>query len=333
MTIYAVMKVGGKEYRVAPGDVVRVEKLTAAPGATVEISEVCLIAIGQDVTVGSPTVAEARVIAEVIEEGHGEKIVVFKKKRRNRYQMTMDDLQSYSALRIRKIVVGKSVYAAGAPRPDVTAAATPPPSPPGISKPAGKIPERQAKNPLQPPTPFAPRAPAAVELPPLAAHDDAPVTPKVASEEPVGTSLQGLLVGPAPEAPQPSSDPVHAVHAVESPPSAPTSTETPPARLISPPSMEIAPPASALDEYAPRRRGYGIPAALVVALLVIAAGLLVWGSGQPRKPVEAAPVAATLQAAQPSVPQPAAMAPLRKEAAIKRPAAASAPSAPVQPPE
>ena len=62
MTIYAVMKTGGKEYRVAPGDVVRVEKLAAAPGATVEIREVCLIVIGQDVSVGSPTVADARVV-------------------------------------------------------------------------------------------------------------------------------------------------------------------------------------------------------------------------------------------------------------------------------
>jgi large subunit ribosomal protein L21 len=71
MTIYAVMKTGGKEYRVAPGDVVRVEKLAAAPGATVEIREVSSIETGQGVTVGSPTVVDARVIAEVIEEGHG----------------------------------------------------------------------------------------------------------------------------------------------------------------------------------------------------------------------------------------------------------------------
>src|SRR3954469_1459491 len=119
MTIYAVMKTGGKEYRVAPGDVVRVEKLEAGPGTTVEIREVCLIAIGQDVTVGSPTVADARVVAEVIEEGRGEKIVSFKKKRRNHYQMTMEDAQSYTLLRLRAIAAGKSVYAAGAPPPEV----------------------------------------------------------------------------------------------------------------------------------------------------------------------------------------------------------------------
>jgi large subunit ribosomal protein L21 len=316
MTIYAVMKTGGKEYRVAPGDVVRVEKLAAAPGATVEIDEVCLIAIGQDVTVGSPTVADARVVAEVVEEGRGEKIVTFKKKRRNHYQMTMDDVQSYTVLRIREIAVGKSVYAAAAPPCNVAATVTPPPPPPRISKPERRVPERQAKKPQQPP---ASPPPAPIELPPpVAAQVDARVAPKVAREERVGTRPQGA---------QPSSDAVHPVHAVESPPSAPSSTETPPARVTALPRVETAAPTPALDEREPRKRSYGI-AALVVAVLVIAAGLLVWGGT-----AEVATVAASPQAARPSVPQPAAKAPPRKETAIKNPAAASAPSAPVQPPE
>jgi large subunit ribosomal protein L21 len=301
MTIYAVMKTGGKEYRVAPGDVVRVEKLAAAPGATVEILEVCLIAIGQDVTVGSPTVADARVVAEVVEEGHGEKIVIFKKKRRNRYQMTMGDLQSYTVLRIREIAVGNSVYAAAAPPRNVAATVTPPPLPPRISKPEHKVPQPQAKKPLQPP---ASPAPAPIELPPpAAAQGDAPVAPKV-----------------------------HPVHAVELPPSAPSSTETPPARVTPLPRAETAAPTPALDEREPRTRSYGI-AALVVAVLMIAAGLLVWGGPQPRGPAEVATVVASPEAARPSVPQPAAKAPPRKETAIKNPAAASAPSAPIQPPE
>jgi large subunit ribosomal protein L21 len=290
MTIYAVMKTGGKEHRVAPGDVVRVEKLAAAPGATVEIREVYSIETGQGVTVGSPTVAGARVVAEVIEEGGGEKIVTFKKKRGNRYQMIMDELQSYTALRIREIVAGENVPAAAAPRRHVAAAATPPPPPPPTSKPERKVTQPQAE---------------------------------VASEERVGTP---------PQARQSSRDAVRPVHAVEAPPSAPSSTETPPARVTPPPRVETAAPAPALDERGPRKRSYGIPG-LVVAALVIAAGLLVWGSRQPLGPVEAATVAASPEAAPSSVPQPAAKAPPRKEAAINKPAAASAPSAPVQPPE
>jgi large subunit ribosomal protein L21 len=315
MTIYAVMKTGGKEYRVAPGDVVRVEKLAATRGATIEIREVYLIAIGEDVTVGSPTVADARVVAEVVEEGRGEKIVTFKKKRRNHYQMTMEDLQSYTVLRIREIAVGKSVYAAAAPGNAATTV-TPRPPPPRISKPERRVPEPQAKKPQQPP---ASPPPAPVELPPpVAAQVDAAVAPKQVGEESVGTQ---------PQAAQPSSDAVHPVHAVESPPSAPSSTETPPARVTPLSRVEIAAPTPALDEREPRKRSYGI-AALGVAVLVIAAGLLVWGGT-----AEVATVAASPQAAPPSVPQPAAKPPPRKETAIKNPAAASAPSAPVQPPE
>src|SRR5688500_5470894 len=165
MTIYAVIKTGGKEYRVAPGDVVRVEKLAAARGATIEISEVCLIAIGEDVTVGSPTVAGARVVAEVVEESGDEEVVIFKKKRGNRYQMTFGQQHSHTALRIREVVVGKSVYAAAAPRRDVAAAPTPPP--PRIPKPERSVPEPHAKKrlQLQPPTPPAPHPPAPVEPP------------------------------------------------------------------------------------------------------------------------------------------------------------------------
>src|SRR5438105_10324836 len=302
MTIYAVMKTGGKEYRVAPGDVVRVEKLAAALGATIEIREVYSVAIGQDVTVGSPTVADARVVAEVVEESGDEKIVIFKKKRGNRYQMTIGQQHSYTALRIREVVVGKSVYAAAAPRRDVAAAPTPPPPSPRTPKPERIVPEPQAKKRLQPRTPPAPPPPALLELPlpvPVPAQGDAPFAPKVASEERVGSPLQ---------APQPRSDAVH--------PS---------------PRLETAAPAPTRDERGPGKRSHAI-APLVVALLVIA-GLLAWGSRQPRGTVEVVTVAAPPQAAGPLVPQPAAKALPRKEAAINKPAAASAPSAPVQPPE
>ena len=297
MTIYAVIKSGGKEYRVAPGDVVRVEKLGAKPGTTVEIREVSSIETGQGVTAGSPSVADARVIAEVIEEGHGEKILIFKKKRRDHYQMMTGDLQSYTALRIREIAVGESVYTAGAPRPEVAAAPTPPPPPPRISKPERKLAEPQVKKPPQPPV-----------------------------------------------VPEPSRD-VHPVQAVESPPSAPSSTEIQPARFAPPPPVETEAPPLPVETEAPppvfaertvRKRRHRI-AALVAGLVVVSAGLLILGSREPRVPREAAPEVATLaappQAAQPSVPPPAAKAPPRKELAVKKTAAASAPSAPVQPPE
>jgi large subunit ribosomal protein L21 len=292
MTTYAVMKTGGKEYRVAPGDVVRVEKLAASPGATVEIREISSIETAQGITVGSPTVAGARVIADVIEEGHGEKILIFKKKRRDHYQMMTGDLHSYSALRIREIVVPESAYA------------TLPPPPARIPKPA----------------------PVDV-MPPAAAQSDAPAYPEVRSEE---------LVGMQPQAPKPSRNTVHPVHAVEAPLSTRSSPEMPPARVIPFPRVEIAEAPTALAELGPRKRSHRL-AALAAGLLVITAGVLVWGSREARTPgqaaVEVATVASPPQAAQPSVPPPAAKAPPRKELAVKKTAAASAPSAPVQPPK
>jgi large subunit ribosomal protein L21 len=306
MTIYAVMKTGGKEYRVAPGDLVRVEKLSAAPGATVEIREVCSLEIGKDVTVGSPTVTDARVVAEVVEQGHGEKIVSFKKKRRNHYQMTMEDLRSYSVLQIREIAVGETVYGVGA-------TVTPSAPPAQISKPERKVREPQAKKSRQPP---ASPPPAPIELPPpAAAHHDAPLElpPSApASPPPVAIELPPPMAARAdpPAAPKVVSE---ERVAVESPPSVLSLTETAPT----------------LDR---RKRSYGV-AALIVAVLVISVGLLVSGGGQPQGPVEVATAVAAPPEARAAVAQPAAKVPPRREAAIKNPAAASAPSAPVQPPE
>ncbi len=88
MNVYAVIQSGGKQYRIAPGDVVRVEKLAAGPGETVELDKVCLLVTGQEVHVGRPLVEGARVKAQVLEEDRGEKILVFKHRRRKGYRKT-----------------------------------------------------------------------------------------------------------------------------------------------------------------------------------------------------------------------------------------------------
>src|SRR5712692_879599 len=120
MAIYAVIKTGGKQYRVAPGEVVKVEKLGIVSGATVEISEVYLIADDHDITVGHPTIANARVVAEVVEQGRDKKIITFKKKRRKGYQRTIGHRQYFTTLRISAIALGDRVYKAQATvsRPD-----------------------------------------------------------------------------------------------------------------------------------------------------------------------------------------------------------------------
>lgn len=112
MGIYAVIKTGGKQYRVSPGDVLQVEKLSVLPGEAVEITDVFMLVKDEAVAIGNPTVANVRVIAEVVTQGRGDKIRIFKKRRRKHYQKTMGHRQYYSAIRIVEIVDGDKNYRA-----------------------------------------------------------------------------------------------------------------------------------------------------------------------------------------------------------------------------
>ena len=78
--MYAVIKTGGKQYKVTEGDVLRVEKLNAEVNATVELTEVLLVAGGDNIKVGKPLVEGARVVVEVLSQGKGPKVVNFKYK-------------------------------------------------------------------------------------------------------------------------------------------------------------------------------------------------------------------------------------------------------------
>ncbi|HAK61077.1 MAG TPA: 50S ribosomal protein L21 [Nitrospiraceae bacterium] len=101
--MYAVIQTGGKQYKVAPGDVVRVETLDAKPGDKVEIKEVYLIADSGKVNVGTPLLQKAKVTAEVVGEGRGEKIIIFKHNRRKGYRNTNGHRQNFTTLRIKDI--------------------------------------------------------------------------------------------------------------------------------------------------------------------------------------------------------------------------------------
>jgi large subunit ribosomal protein L21 len=101
---YAVVRTGGKQYRVSPGDVVEVELLPAAAGETVELGEVLLTSAGGSVRVGTPTVAGARVTAKVVEHGKARKILVFKMKRRKNERRKRGHRQRTTTLRVLEIV-------------------------------------------------------------------------------------------------------------------------------------------------------------------------------------------------------------------------------------
>ena len=102
--MYAVVKTGGKQYRVAKDDVLTVEKLDGDAGARVELSEVLAMDDGKGLTVGAPLVVGARVAAEVLEQKKGDKVVIFKKKRRKNYRRTKGHRQQLTVIRITDVL-------------------------------------------------------------------------------------------------------------------------------------------------------------------------------------------------------------------------------------
>lgn len=104
-TIYAVVETGGKQYKVSPGQTIEVEKL-ATDGDTVELDKVYLVADGDKVTLGKPTVPGAKVIANVVENGKGDKVIMYKFKAKVRYRRKRGHRQPYTKLAIKEIVVG-----------------------------------------------------------------------------------------------------------------------------------------------------------------------------------------------------------------------------------
>ena len=103
--MYAVIKTGGKQYRVATGDVIKVEKLDGEVGKSVAFDQVLMVGGEGDAVIGAPTVKGAEVKAEVLEQGKGDKVLIFKKKRRKNYRRTRGHRQHQTVLRISDINV------------------------------------------------------------------------------------------------------------------------------------------------------------------------------------------------------------------------------------
>jgi large subunit ribosomal protein L21 len=101
--MYAVFSTGGKQYRASEGDVLRVEKLDADKGASVEIDQVLMVGEGDDVRVGTPTVDGGKVTAEVVEHGRGDKVRIIKFKRRKHHMKRMGHRQHYTEIKITGI--------------------------------------------------------------------------------------------------------------------------------------------------------------------------------------------------------------------------------------
>ena len=104
--MFAVIKTGGKQYRVAKDDVIVVEKLEGDAGKALSFGDVLMVADGATVSVGAPVVKGASVAAEVVEQRRGEKVIVFKKRRRSTYRRKQGHRQSETVVRITGITAG-----------------------------------------------------------------------------------------------------------------------------------------------------------------------------------------------------------------------------------
>jgi large subunit ribosomal protein L21 len=104
--VYAIIQTGGKQYRVAPGDVLRVERLPGERGDEVQLDQVLLVTDdGGEVRVGQPLVENASVKGQILRQGKAKKIVVYKKKRRKGYRRKQGHRQLFTAVQIQEIIV------------------------------------------------------------------------------------------------------------------------------------------------------------------------------------------------------------------------------------
>ena len=103
--MFAVIKTGGKQYRVAAEDKLRIEKVAGEPGDIIQLGEVLVVG-GDDVTLGNPTVAGATVAAEVVAQGRNDKVIAFKKRRRKNSRRKRGHRQEFTLIRITEILTG-----------------------------------------------------------------------------------------------------------------------------------------------------------------------------------------------------------------------------------
>lgn len=116
--MFAVIKTGGKQYRVVADDVLTIEKLEGAAGDTVEFKEILMVGVGADATIGAPFVEGATVVAEVVEQGRARKVIAFKKRRRQNSKRKRGHRQHETVVRITDILTGgaKAAKKAAAPK-------------------------------------------------------------------------------------------------------------------------------------------------------------------------------------------------------------------------
>lgn len=185
--VYAVVRTGGKQYRVQEGRRIRVDRLAGEPGETIELGDVLLMGEGDDVTVGTPTVAGARVLGTIAEQGRAKKVIVFRYKPKTRSRKKTGHRQHFTTIVVDDILAaGQQPKPKKAPEPEPEAAEE---SPKGRGRgrrsKAEAEPAATAAPEAEPVTAATPEAPAEAEEPAIEAPAEASAeAPAEASAEP-----------------------------------------------------------------------------------------------------------------------------------------------------
>ena len=103
--MYAIIRTGGKQYRVSPGDTIHVEKIPGDRGAAIELKDVLLFAEGDNVLTGKPLLSNIKVVGEILDQRRAKKVIFFKMRRRKGFAKRQGHRQSFTALKIKEITV------------------------------------------------------------------------------------------------------------------------------------------------------------------------------------------------------------------------------------
>ena len=152
-TIDAIVRTGGKQYRVHEGSKLRVATIDAEPGSRIELRDVLLVSDGDKISVGSPAVEDAVVVAEVVEHGRGKKVISFKFKAKTRYRRKRGHRQAFTELTVREVRIGPAAPSAPAPRRRASAAARQEPAAEAEAPPEEPVATVETEAAEPPPTP------------------------------------------------------------------------------------------------------------------------------------------------------------------------------------
>ena len=103
--MYAIIRTGGKQFKISPGDTIKVEKISGEKGDTVEMKDVLFFAEGENILTGRPVLSNVKVVGEILGQHRAKKVIVFKKKRRKGYDKKTGHRQSFTSLKIKEINV------------------------------------------------------------------------------------------------------------------------------------------------------------------------------------------------------------------------------------